>query len=542
LIKAIIVLSGQICTGKSTLADELVGRKGFSRISTSQLIREAVKTGTKLESRADFQKQGRILDKKKGPIWLTNALFSLLENLQDPPEYVVVDSLRLKEQVDAFRVAYGAKVKHIHLTADSHRLESRFNDRDRDDDRGTTFEQSQEDVTEAQVKDLQKFADVRIDTGLCGQESIYVRALAGVGLYRTRNNPVVDVLIGGQYGSEGKGHIAAYMAPEYDVLIRVGGPNAGHSVYEEPKPIKFHHLPSGSTRNREALVLLGPGSVISPEHLLEEIGKFHLDPSRLVIDKNAMIIVDSDRNKEKKLSDKIGSTGQGVGSATSRKVLRSLASPKVVLAKDHPDLTHYIGDTVDRIESAYSTGKKIMLEGTQGTSLSLHHGPYPWVTSRDTTVSGCMAEAGIAPGRVRKVIMVCRTYPIRVESPEGGTSGPMSNELNPNSWQIVAERSGIALSKLLETEKTTTTQRGRRVAEFDWDQLRRSSVLNCPTDLAISFTDYHTIENQKARRYEQLSDETRDFIDEVEGISNARVSLISTRFHYRGIIDRRLWT
>ena len=83
-------------------------------------------------------------------------------------------------------------------------------------------------------------------------------------------------------------------------------------------------------------------------------------------------------------------------------------------------------------------GQRILLEGTQGTSLSLHHGPYPHVTTRDTTVSGCLADAGIAPSNVRRIIMVCRTYPIRV----GGPSGPLAYEVD---MQAIHERSGIPL-------------------------------------------------------------------------------------------------
>ena len=93
----------------------------------------------------------------------------------------------------------------------------------------------------------------------------------------------------------------------------------------------------------------------------------------------------------------------------------------VRLAKDHPDLKPYIGSVARELEDAYVDGTRIMLEGTQGTDLSLHHAQYPHVTSRETTASGCLADAGIAPGRVRTVVMVTRTYPIRV----GGTSGPM---------------------------------------------------------------------------------------------------------------------
>ena len=160
------------------------------------------------------------------------------------------------------------------------------------------------------------------------------------------------------------------------------------------------------------------------------------------------------------------------------------------------------------------------------------------MTSRDTTVSGCIAEAGIPPSKVRRVVMVCRTYPIRVESPQGGTSGPMSQEI---SFKTVSERSGIPLAELERAERTSTTNRRRRIAEFDWGLLRKASLLNRPSDIALTFSDYLTIKNRAAKRFEQLDPDTVNFIQEVERVSGARVSLISTGFNPRSIIDRRSW-
>jgi len=130
--------------------------------------------------------------------------------------------------------------------------------------------------------------------------------------------------------------------------------------------------------------------------------------------------------------------------------------------------------------------------------------------------------------------MVCRTYPIRVEGP----SGPIGMEL---SWDEISRRSGIPAEELERTEKTSTTKRRRRVAEFDWTLLRRAASLNGPTDIALTFVDYLSIKNRDARRFEQLTEETIRFIEEVERVAAAPVSLIATRFHVRSIIDRRAW-
>jgi len=166
--------------------------------------------------------------------------------------------------------------------------------------------------------------------------------------------------------------------------------------------------------------------------------------------------------------------------------------------------------------------------------LSLHHGVYPHVTSRDTTVAGCLADAGVPPTRVRRVIMVCRTVPIRV----GGPSGPLGIEL---TYEELSARCGISVDELKETETTTTTNKQRRVAEFDWQQLRRSSALNGPTDIALTFVDYISVKNRTAFRFDQLTPETQRFVEEVERVSGVPVSLISTNFHWRNVIDRRCW-
>ena len=393
----------------------------------------------------------------------------------------------------------------------------------------------QENLTERRVHFLAQKADVVIETDRNTDRDVLIRAAARTNLLARQNTPLVDVIIGAQYGSEGKGNIVSYLAPEYSYLVRVGSINAGHQVYLEPI-YKFRQLSSGALHNERAQLVLGPGTQIRLDVLQKEIGDCKVRYDRLFIDPQAMIIEQADAKwEDENLKASIGSAAQGVGYSAARRILRR---PGVRLAKDIVDLRPYIRPTADVFEAAYARGEKVLLEGTQGTWLSLYHGHYPYVTSRDTTASGCMAEAGVSPRMVRKVVMVCRTYPIRVESPKGGTSGPMSQEID---WATVGQRCGIPEDDLKEAERTTTTNRQRRVGEFDWQLLRKSVVLNGPTDIALTFADYLTKRNQKARRFDQLDDATIDFIEEVERVASAPVSLISTRFSWRSIIDRRRW-
>ena len=286
-------------------------------------------------------------------------------------------------------------------------------------------------------------------------------------------------------------------------------------------------------------MLIGPGAVLNIKDLQKEISDCDVGCERLTIDPQATVIQESDIRAEKQLRESIGSTGRGVGNATARRIM-GRGDKTMRLARDIEDLKPYLRDTYRMLEDAFRTGQRILLEGTQGTGLSIFHGAYPHVTSRDTTVAGCLAEAGISPGRVRKVIMVCRTYPIRVEDPKkkGKTSGPMSQEID---WKTVARRSGHDFVELQRNERTSTTDRRRRVGEFDWCLLRKAAVLNAPTDVALTFADYIVKLNERARRFEQLSEETIRFIEEIEKVAAAPVSLIATRFHSRAIIDRRSW-
>ena len=537
----VIAISGPVSSGKTTLATRLEERfAGIVVLKTRELIC-AEQPSVEFE-RAALQRAGAALDKKTGGEWLGQAVARAVVNLVPEPAYVIVDSCRVEGQVDGLRKLFGSKVVHVHLTASEAELGRRYGQRQSKMQELDSYALVRADPTEAQVDDLGEMADIVVDTERCDGEDVLVRTAAKLGLYGRSYSRLVDVLVGGQWGSEGKGHIASYLAPEYDVLLRVGGPNAGHQVYREEGVLTYHHLPSGTRENESAKIVIGPGAVIRVPDLLSEIAYSRRTSSSLYIDPNAMVIEDADLEREKLGSAEgegmsaIGSTRRGVGEATARKVLRPNAEPKVRLAGCVPELREYRRRTVEILDDAFRAGQRVFLEGTQGTGLSLHHGSYPHVTSRDTTVSGCLAEAGIAPGRVRRVIMVVRSYPIRVKGP----SGPMGREIK---WAEVARRSGQDARQLRKQEHSSTSNKLRRVAEFDWTLLRNSASLNGPTDIALSFADYICKENEHARRFEQLDETTIRFIEEIERVASTPVSLVVTRFRHpeRSIIDRRKW-
>lgn len=531
MARLIVLLSGRISSRKSTLCKNLTDRFDLKALSTRLVIETLAKRNNL--NRVDLQQQGERLDRRTNHCWVRDALTAMLQ-LEKDNTICVVDAVRTSEQIATIRQAYGPKVIHIHLHAPDEVLARRYVTKPGRELK--RYQQLLRNKTERAVDELRQLADVVIDTSRCTDDDVVVRAASHLGLYGREYSRSVDVLVGGEYGSEGKGHVVSYLAKEYDILVRVGGPNAGHTVFEGPPPYTYHHLPSG-TRSSDAQLVIGPGAVIDVDKLLQEIADCKVENDRLSIDPQAMIISTKDKKKEAGIVRAIGSTGQGVGAALARRIT-DRGNSAVKLAKDVRELRPFIRETRVILDRAAFEQRKILLEGTQGTGLSLYHGQYPHVTSRDTTVAGCLAEAGISPNKVRKVMMVCRSYPIRVQSPSGSTSGPLSQEL---TWKEISERSGIKYDELIRTEKTSTTHRERRVSEFDWDLLRKAASLNAPTDIALTFTDYLSIQNRKARRYEQLSEETIHFVEEIERVARAPVSLIVTRFNYRSIIDRRRW-
>jgi adenylosuccinate synthase len=448
---------------------------------------------------------------------------------------VVIDAVRIAKQVDALRRAFGRGVFHVHLIAPEKELSRRYANRESEIEELPSYRAVAENPTEAAVDDLAQRADIVIDTSRNTPADVEVRCAARLGLLSDTASPTVDVVVGGGYGSEGKGNVAFHLAPEYGILVRSGGPNAGHKVPVEP--IYTHRLlPSGTLANDDAHLAIAPGATIDVDVLLGEIADCGVEKTRLSIDPGAFVIEDSDKKAEAKGRDSIGSTASGAGAAASRRILGArLHGDAYRSAGDVSELRHYLNPISEVLREAAERRLSVLLEGTQGSGLSLFHGSFPHVTSRDTNVGGLLAEVGLPASSVRHVVLVTRTYPIRV----GGPSGPMGVEIE---WKTIADRSGLSEAELLGTEVGSVSGSQRRVAEFDWTLLRKSAELNAATDIALTFVDYIDGQNRDAYRFEQLTLDTREFIEEVELVAGCPVSMVSTNFgHGRGLIDRRSW-
>lgn len=550
--RQIVVISGKTCSGKSGLASLLEKEFGFAVVSDRRSSEDA-------QWRLGMD-QPAILDRRRELDEAEHEQWMLLETQarcaeEEEARPLVVDHLDTLGQVMQFREAFGANLVHVHLYASDSTLQERYANRTASDTNPPSYDEVNQLRDEHEIQSLKDDADVRIFTERSDSNDTLVRVAARLHLYTPPEVRCVDVLIGGQYGSEGKGNIVAYLAREYDVMIRVGGPNAGHTVASTSGTFTYHHLPSGS-RDVTARLLLGPGMTIFLPGLLDEIDACGIGPDRLFIDPQATIIEQIDRDTEQvHLVSTIASTGSGSGAAAARRIL-SRGKTTIRLAKDIEELLPYVGSpgnyhgsTSDRLEEAYSNGHSILLEGTQGSGLSIFHGDYPHVTSRDTNVAGCLAEAGISPSRIRKILMVIRPMPIRVGDPDGNEGHTSGRLKHPTTFDEIARFADLEAEVLNTAEKTSTTHRNRKVGWFEWDQFRKACALNAPTDIVLTFADYLKATNRNARRFEQLDSETIKFVEELERVSQAPVSLINTRFSrdpdpsdLRSLIDRRNWT
>jgi adenylosuccinate synthase len=321
------------------------------------------------------------------------------------------------------------------------------------------------------------------------------------------------VVVGGQYGSEGKGKVSAFITKQenIDICVRCGGPNSGHSfVNGSGEKIVLRQVPTGFVNERTRL-LIPAGGLIDPAILRHEIESHGLAPNRIGIDRKCFIIEEKDREQERKLplSERLSSTLSGVGAAQARRVLRG---EDAKLARDasceHPWLSRYLTDVSDEVNSALDREKKILIEGTQGFGLSLYHSDYyPKATSRDTTVAGFLSEVGVSPRHVTEIVVVFRTFPIRVA---GEQAGPLKDEI---TWEQIQIESGYPHP--IE-EWTTVTRKVRRVARFDWDLALRCVQINKPTRMAINGLDYLNYQNVGCRTADLLTNDARQFIHHLE--------------------------
>ena len=325
------------------------------------------------------------------------------------------------------------------------------------------------------------------------------------------------IVVGGQYGDEGKGKILSYLAlaDNPDIIARGGvGPNAGHEVNYKGKRYPMRMLPCGFV-NEKAKLMIGAGVIVNPEVFLKEVAMIDSD-KRTFIDFRAGLITKEhiERDSASENSKKIGTTKTGCGPAVSDRVNRLGRT-----VADSPELKPYLADVVREVNSA----KNVMVEGTQGFMLSVLYGTYPYVTSKDVSASTIAADVGLGPTRIDDVVMVLKSYTTRV----GG--GPLKDEVGTDE----------AKAKNMQEYGTVTGRPRRTSVDLHYDDLRLAATVNGATQLAITKIDIRFPGNAGKRKYAELSNEARGFIGKVEKEVGVPVTLIGTGPDTEDIIDRR---
>ena len=327
---------------------------------------------------------------------------------------------------------------------------------------------------------------------------------------------MADLIVGIQWGDEGKGKIVDLLASGYDYVVRYqGGHNAGHTIVVDSKKIALHLLPSGILYP-QCKNVIGNGVVINLEALLKEMSAFENLQGRLFVSDKAHIILPYheilDKAKEKsKNTSAIGTTGKGIGPCYGDKVSRNgvrlmdLKHPQILKTKiesiyqqakyaeslydvELPSvenvLSHleslreqilpFITDTTQLLWEAQKKGEKILCEGAQGSMLDIDHGTYPYVTSSSTIAAGACSGSGLAPRDIQKVIGIAKAYCTRVGN------GVFPTEELGEIGERLRESGG---------EFGTTTGRARRCGWFDAVAVRYACALNGCESLSIMKLD-----------------------------------------------------
>jgi len=338
---------------------------------------------------------------------------------------------------------------------------------------------------------------------------------------------MIDIIVGGQGGDEGKGDITRYLAEkgEYSFAAKVGGPNAGHSTYVDGVKLGLKTIPCAFT-NPNIQLYIPAGAYVNPDWLLAEIEKtgcknrFHIDHYTPLITKEHYEEERADAN----LMGGIGSVGTGLGKCIRDRIERK---KDLKFAKDDERLKPYLTDVTFIIQHCLKNNENGLIEGTQGFKLSLLHSrEYPYTTSRDTTASTFAGEVGVGPKQIRDVWVVYKPYVTRVGP------GPLENEIfDPKRLEKYHTIGG---------EKGTVSGRLRRAGEFDFYKADVANKINSATKLAITHLDMLEGFDKDLTK---LTGEAKEFLENFKNLEQMypfpKLCLIKTGPLFEDIIDLR---
>lgn len=300
----------------------------------------------------------------------------------------------------------------------------------------------------------------------------------------------IDAIVDLQFGSTGKGLIAGYLSErrDYDVVVSANMPNAGHTYVEKDGTKRIHKvLPSGVYSKNLNIIAIGPGAVFDIDRLHQEVRGLRQAgiKAKVVVHPMAALLLPGHAEVERNTLGTISSTMQGSMAAMFEKMRRQ---PSSNVARDHE--LQIIGDPMAELNievvsvqlwmEIMRCAKYILCEGSQGYSLGINAGFYPYCTSRDCTVWRLIADAGLAPAGKVNVIGTARVHPIRVGNFEGNSSGGHYADQVEMTWEEVGQT----------PETTTVTGRVRRVFSFSHRQIREAMMANNVDEVFLNFCNY----------------------------------------------------
>jgi adenylosuccinate synthase len=289
---------------------------------------------------------------------------------------------------------------------------------------------------------------------------------------------MITIVVGAQYGGEGKGKVCAYLADKegIDIACRCGGPNSSHTVVTGGQELRLRMMPVAAAINKQVDVYFGAGTLIHIPTLEREIRELKYQ-GRLLIDPRAGIITDEivEQQRADNRYIELGSTLTGTGLASALRAQR-----KLKLAADYSELRRYIADVSEHMRIAMSKSKwRIMVEGHQGFGLSNYHGDYPYTSSRDSTSAEMLSELGIGPiQKGMRIVLVVKLFPTRNHA---GSLGEEISEIERRALGIREYGGG----------SWGIPDRERRVGLFDLEIVRKAIFANSPTEIALTGADYY---------------------------------------------------
>lgn len=321
---------------------------------------------------------------------------------------------------------------------------------------------------------------------------------------------MITAIVDLQFGSTGKGLIAGYLSQKhnYDVVVSANMPNAGHT-FVDSKGKKWVNkvLPSGVYSKDLKFVCIGPGAVFDVTRLSMEVEELRLREisAEVIIHPAAALLLPEHKDWEQNNLSGISSTMQGSMAAMFHKMQRSKSAPNVAgsAEMDLPDGCRVVG--YDEWNTIMMQASEILMEGSQGYSLGLNAGFYPYCTSRDCTVWRLMADCGVIMRDRLKVIGTARVHPIRVGNTPDGNSGPCYYDQHETSWGALGQT----------PETTTVTGRVRRVFTFSEQQVRDAIMANRVDEVFLNFCNY---DPREAIRITKAINGMRVEADSVRGI------------------------